>query len=355
MKFPETLEGIAPGETAEGTVLRAGGGSYEVDVRTPDIPNTPQILMCSVRGILKKGRKTVSQPVAVGDRVLVRALESFGADARGRRLREGSIDKILPRRSALARSRYNKTGQITVANLDQAIIVMSLREPDLNTHRLDRFLVLAEAADLRAVIVLNKSDLIKPFRVRFETAPIKKLYGDLGYSVCVVSSETDDGIEELREELNGHISAVVGSSGVGKSSVVNAVQPGLHLWVGDVMEIGKGRHTTTEVSLHPLDGGGYLADTPGVKTVSLMASEEVNIAWCFPEIRELDSNCKFNDCTHTHEPGCIVRAAAESGEISEKRYESYLKMHAEVVQIQADTKKKGATFAALALETPNGE
>jgi ribosome biogenesis GTPase len=350
MRFPESIEGIAPGETAEGTVLRAGGGFYEVDVRTPDIPKTPQILVCSVRGALKKGRQTLSQPVAVGDRVLVLALESFGADARGRRQREGSVQKVLPRTSALARSRYNKTGQVTVANLDQAIIVMSLREPDFNTHRLDRFLVLAEAADLRAVIALNKSDLLKKRELKAETTPIKKLYEGLGYTVCVVSSETDEGIQVLRHQLEGHISAVVGSSGVGKSSVVNAVQPGLHLWVGDVMDIGKGRHTTTEVSLHPLDGGGYLADTPGVKTVSLLAREEVNIAWCFPEIRELAGECKFNDCTHIHEPGCAVREAEEKGTIAATRYDSYHKMETEVAQANLDSKKRGASFAALVME-----
>jgi ribosome biogenesis GTPase len=262
----------------------------------------------------------------VGDDVRVLVLASSGADARGRRLREGIIEEVLPRRSSLGRSRYNKTNQVTVANLDQVVVVMSLREPDLNTHRLDRFLVLAEAADLRAVICLNKCDLVKPRARKSETKPLIDLYDGLGYKTLPVSAETDAGIDELRAELRGHISAVLGSSGVGKSSLINAVQPGLRLWVGDVMDIGKGRHTTTEVSLHPLDGGGYIADTPGIKTVSLLERQELDVAQCFPEFEPLLHQCRFNNCTHDHEPGCAVRDAAQSGNISAARYDSYLKI-----------------------------
>ncbi|HEX8834593.1 MAG TPA: ribosome small subunit-dependent GTPase A [Abditibacteriaceae bacterium] len=333
--IPDEIAELAPGLVVQGTVVRAAGGMYEVNVRLDNTDAhgeahpTLHALICSLRGVLKKGKKTTSQPVAVGDDVLVRVLETTGADARGRRLREGNVEEVLPRRTVLARSRYNKTNQVTVANLDQVVVVMALREPDLNTHRLDRFLVLAEAADLHPIIVLNKVDLLKKREIKSEVEPIRKLYTSLGYDVAVVSSETDAGILELRKLLEGHISAVVGSSGDGNSSLVNAVQPGLHLWVGDVMEIGKGRHTTTDVSLHPLDGGGFLADTPGVKTVSLLEREDVNLPQCFPEIRELGPECKFNNCTHTHEPGCAVRTASESGDIAASRYDSYLKMHAE--------------------------
>lgn len=320
------------GAMLTGTVLRASGGLYEVDVcdggadadgaRGAD--GAP--LLCSVRGILKHGRQRTAQPVSVGDRVRVRPLDSCGPDARGRRLREGTIEEVLPRRSVLARSRFNKTDQVTVANLDQAVIVMALREPDLNTHRLDRFLVLAEASELHAVICLNKCDLLKKRELKAETAPLIELYNGLGYTTLLTSAETDAGIAELRAALHGHISAFVGSSGVGKSSLINAVQPGLRLWVGDVMDIGKGRHTTTEVSLHPLSGGGYIADTPGVKTVALLEREDVDVAQCFPEFGPLSGDCRFNNCRHAHEPGCAIRAGAERGDIAAARYDSYLKM-----------------------------
>ena len=356
---------VAPGDdkTAgdkpllDGTVLRAFSGLYEVDVRAPldasisaeeadaaylkslrddpnRIDNQPDendltVLLCTVSGKLKKGKRLLSQPVSVGDRVRVRVLETSGADARGRLLREGYIEEVQTRTSVLARSRINKSDQVTVANLDQAVIVMSLREPELNTHRLDRFLVLAEASELKAVICLNKADLVAKRSLKKETKPLIDLYCGLGYEVVVVSAETDLGIEDVREMLRDHLSAVLGSSGVGKSSLINAVQPGLHLWVGDVMEIGKGRHTTTDVSLHRLNKGGYIADTPGIKTVTLLERDDVDLAQCFPEFRAWENECRFNNCTHLHEPGCAVRIAVEEKKINAARYESYRRMSEE--------------------------
>ncbi len=341
----------------DGTVLRAFSGLYEVDVRLPldaslskeqaetaylqslrddpnRIDNQPDandldILLCTVSGKLKKGRRVLAQPVSVGDRVRVRVLETSGADARGRLLREGYIEELKPRASILARSRQNKADQVTVANLDQAVVVMSLREPELNTHRLDRFLVLAEASELKAVICLNKADLVPKRSLKKETKPLIDLYSSLGYKVVVCSAEKDDGVQELRELLRDHLSAVLGSSGVGKSSLINAVQTGLHLWVGDVMEIGKGRHTTTDVSLHRLDKGGYIADTPGIKTVTLLERDDVNLAQCFPEFRAFENGCRFNDCTHLHEPGCAILVAAAEKKIDAARYESYRRMSEE--------------------------
>lgn len=365
-----------------GTVLRAFSGLYEVDVRAPldastaialpevtpseavppetkkparekaaktevleaataeiaavevaaariEADQSSDILLCQVSGRLKKGKRLMAQPVSVGDRVRVRSLETSGMDARGRTLREGYIEEVRPRTSVLARSRFNKANQITVANLDQAVIVMSLREPELSTHRLDRFLVLAESSELRAVVCLNKADLVPKRSLPKATRDIIALYGGLGYQIVTTSAEKDLGVEELRELLRDHISAVLGSSGVGKSSLINAVQPGLHLWVGDVMEIGKGRHTTTDVSLHRLDKGGYIADTPGIKTVSLLEREDVDLAQCFPEFVRLETPCRFNNCKHLHEPGCAARAAVEAKQISAARYESYRRMSLE--------------------------
>ncbi len=207
----------------------------------------------------------------------MRERENTGANVHGVYSREGFIEEVLPRRSTLSRGRIGKTSQITITNLDQVIIVMAVREPDLNTHRLDRFLVLAESNELKSIIVFNKIDLMKKRELKKEIAPLQKLYESLGYPVVLAAADDDVGVPEVRELLKDHISALLGSSGVGKSSLVNAVQPGLHLWVGDVMEMGKGRHTTTDVSLHPLDFGGYIADTPGVKTVVLFEQQDVNL------------------------------------------------------------------------------
>ena len=341
------------GSVVEGTVLRAGGGVYEVDVQGGAGASNAaaglnhEVFLCTPRGILKKGRRDISQPVAVGDRVRMKILETSGItmhsqSADARRVREGSIEEILPRRSALARSRRNKTAQVTVANLDLCIVAMALRDPDINTHRLDRFLVLAEAAELDALIIINKIDLVPKRSRRKFIEPVQKLYESLGYKVVCVSAEKEEGIEELRAALAGHISAIVGSSGVGKSSLVNALQPGLQLYVGEVMEIGKGRHTTTDVSLHPLSGGGYIADTPGIKTVSLLQPQDLDLAQCFPEIREV--RCKFNDCTHRTEPGCSVRAGVEAGAIAQSRYDSYEKILAEI-EAQPEHLKWDAPFA----------
>jgi ribosome biogenesis GTPase len=326
--MPET-NGTTALQFLEGTVMRSGGGFYEVDI--PEEGPDREPILCTVGGKLKKGRREFSQPVSVGDRVRVRPLETSGANARGEILREGYIEEVLPRKSALGRARYNKTNQVTVANLDQVVIVMASREPDLSPHRLDRFLVLAEANDLRAVICFNKVDLVKKREFKKEIQPLVDLYRSLGYTVVLTAAKLgkDVGTEELQEELAGHISAFIGSSGVGKSSLVMMVHPELELWTGEVMEIGKGRHTTTEVTLHPLPGGGYIADTPGVKTIALLEQHEIVLDQCFPEFRAFVGQCKFNDCTHRQEPGCAVHAARDRGEIAVTRYESYIRLFEE--------------------------
>lgn len=310
-------------ETSIGTIIRAAGGLYEVDV-LDDPTHEPRL--CQIRGLFKKGKRDSTQPAVVGDQVRVQDCPSTGENARGERLREGLIIEVLPRRTQLARDRYGKTKQITVANLHQVVIVLALREPEFNAHRLDRFLVLAESNDLDAIVCLNKVDLLKKRERKAEITPIVDLYEPLGYKVIATSAETDDGIPEVQALLKDKMTALVGSSGVGKSSLAGAIQPGLHLWVGDVMDIGKGRHTTTDVSLHRLNFGGYIVDTPGVKTVSLLETREVNLPQCFPEMRDRENDCRFNDCTHEHEPGCAIRDAVESGEITASRYDSYLKM-----------------------------
>ena len=321
----------------EGVIMRSGGGFYEVDV-----PDEEERLLCSLGGRLKKGKRSWAQPVAVGDRVRVRALETSGKNARGDEWREGFIEELLPRTSQLGRSRFNKTAQITLANLDQVVVVMAAREPELNLHRLDRFLVLAEANRLRAVVCLNKTDLMDKKEIKHDIEPIAQLYRELGYPVILTSAlpEEDKGRKTLAKELKGRISAFIGSSGVGKSSLAMMIDPDLQLWVGDVMDIGKGRHTTTDVTLHPLEKGGYIADTPGVKTVALLEGTEINLSECFPEMRGRESKCKFANCTHRSEPGCAVKAAVERGKIADSRYESYVRLFEEKEAVPTRYPKK---------------
>jgi len=331
------VDAIAEVVMLEGVVMRSGGGFYEVDV-----PEEEERLLCSLGGRLKKGKRAWAQPVAVGDRVRVRPLETSGKNAHGDEWREGFIEELLPRTSQLGRSRFNKTAQITLANLDQVVVVMASREPDLNLHRLDRFLVLAEANRLRSIICFNKTDLMSKKELKKEIEPPAQLYRDLGYPVILTSAlpEEDKGRKELKKELKGRISAFVGSSGVGKSSLAMMIDPELQLWVGDVMDIGKGRHTTTDVTLHPLEKGGYIADTPGIKTVSLLEDTDINLSECFPEMRERESKCKFSNCTHRSEPDCAIKAAVEKGKIVASRYESYVRLFEEKEAIPTRYPKK---------------
>ena len=333
-------ESATPDEKAElleGVIMRSGGGFYEVDV-----PEEDERLLCSLGGRLKKGKRAWAQPVAVGDRVRVRALETSGKNARGDEWREGFIEELMPRTSQLGRSRFNKTAQITLANLDQVVVVMAARDPDINVHRLDRFLVLAEANKLRAIVCFNKTDLLDKKELKKEIEPIAELYRGLGYPVILTSAlpEEDKGRKALQKELKNRISAFLGSSGVGKSSLAMMIDPELQLWVGDVMDIGKGRHTTTDVTLHPLEKGGYIADTPGIKTVSLLETTEINLSECFPEIKERESKCKFANCTHRSEPGCVVKEAVEKEKIAATRYESYVRLFDEKEAVPTRYPKK---------------
>ena len=185
-------------ELLQGVVMRSGGGFYEVDV-----PDEEERLLCSLGGRLKKGKRSWAQPVAVGDRVKVRALETSGKNARGDEWREGFIEELLPRTSQLGRSRFNKTAQITLANLDQVVVVMAARDPDINVHRLDRFLVLAEANKLRVIVCFNKTDLLDKKEIKRDLEPIAELYRDLGYPVILTSAlpEEDKGRKALQKEL----------------------------------------------------------------------------------------------------------------------------------------------------------
>lgn len=270
----------------------------------------------SLRGRLKRPSDL---KLAVGDEVWV---------APDRRGGHWVIEEILPRRSVLARR--NPTGaygqRVVAANIDQVVVVFAVARPDPHLRMLDRFLVIAEANELASRIVVNKTDLA-PANERVRWAD----YERAGYVVHFTSTRTEEGLSELRAALEGRTSAVSGPSGVGKSSLLNALYPGLSLRVGAVSEaVNKGRHTTVGAWLHPLPNGGFVVDTPGLREIAAWGLEPGSLDRCFPEFRPLLGDCRFADCTHRTEPGCAVRGAVEAGSVSAARYDSYRRLREEL-------------------------
>lgn len=306
---------------SDGVVVRGGRGFYDVQT------DGGKTITCKLRGNLKKnltyanigGRQRVER---------VRKLQETDALAVGDRVRisedEAVIEEIYPRRAALIRRSGNeRERQTLVANLELAVIVFGAAEPQPDLFKLDRFLVMAEDAELKILIVLNKCDLAPAT----EVAEFVAEFTTIGYDVLAVSAKTGQGMDALREKLANRISALCGPSGVGKSSLLNAVQPGLALKTGVTGGITHaGRHTTVRAELLPLNFGGWVADTPGLRQVEFWDLPTEDVAFCFPEIEPLIGTCKFADCRHRTEPGCAVREALADGGISERRYQSYLQM-----------------------------
>lgn len=290
-----------------GTVLRAQGGTYEVE--TAD-----GVVEAALRGRVKRDERS-GERVVVGDRVEV---EPAGAG--------WTVERVHPRRTALVRRAPGKAprAKTIVANVDQVVIVFAVAHPSPHLRMLDRFLVICESSGLDPLIVANKTDLLGPDAARELFAP----YERAGYPVLYTAARQGTGMDALREAVCGRVSALTGPSGVGKSSLLNAVQPGLALRVASVSEaVDKGRHTTVTAQLVPLECGGYVADTPGLREVGLWEVDPDELDGYFPELRPYLGTCRYgNSCTHTHEPGCAVRAAVEAGEVDPGRYESYRRM-----------------------------
>jgi ribosome biogenesis GTPase len=296
----------------QGLVLRSRSGF--VTVRTDD----GDIIEAQLRGRLKKERQS-SDLAVIGDRV---AVERLGDGT-------GVIAAVEPRRSRFSRRQPGPRGSwredVMVANPDLVAVVFACDRPPPNPRLIDRFLVVAEYNEVPTVLVANKVDLV----AREAAEAIFEPYRRIGYDVVYTAAKAGIGVEDLRTHLAGRLSIVTGPSGVGKSTLLNAIQPGLHLDTSDVSEaLGKGRHTTRVAELHPLDGadGGYVADTPGIRELGLWEIPSTELAWCFPEFRDHLGACGFNDCTHLHEPRCGLRAAVERGDVSEGRYDSYRRM-----------------------------
>ncbi len=310
-------------ERLPGIILKAQSGFFTVHTEAGDF-------VCHLRGRLKKQRHAKRADLAaIGDRVEI----SVQAGQRGK----GMIEAIAPRQRVLARrapTGYGRGGmrtdarereQVLLANPDQAVFVFACAEPAPHLRMLDRFIVIAEAAGLPSILCATKCDLVAPKAAR----ELFKPYPLLGYRVVYTSAITGAGVDELHDRLRGKLSVLAGPSGVGKSSLLNAVQPGLGLKAQAVSRVTtKGRHTTVYPELLPLEGGGFVADTPGLRSVGLWDIEPEELDAYFVEIKPHVAHCAFSDCTHRHEPGCAVRQAVEAGEISPSRYESYCRLRA---------------------------
>lgn len=284
-----------------------------------------------MRGRLKQERRDTDL-LATGDRVRI----SLAEDGTGMVEEIGERERALARLAPLARGRgsrrWDRDGylaereQVIVANPDQAIFVFSCAEPSPSLRMLDRLLVGAEIQHIPAVVCANKIDLVK----RREARALFGAYKKIGYPVLYTSALRRRGIRGLRRQLKGKLSVMVGPSGAGKTSLLNAMQPDLGLRVRDVSQATtKGRHTTVVPQLVPLDVGGWVADTPGIRALALFDVDPEELDAYFPDIAPFVAHCRFSDCTHTVEPGCAVIQAAEEGRVSSHRYESYVRLREE--------------------------
>lgn len=303
-------------EEREGTVIRVEGASCLVQLDAP-ADGAPALVRCPIR----RGARFENQgPVrlAAGDRV--------GVDA------EGAIAVVRARRSKLTRraSEGHDQGrgreQVVAANVDQLAIVVAARDPPWQPRFVDRLLVAAEKGALAPLVIVNKVDLLEPAaRANLERG--LEIYRRIGYATMLTSARAGAGVEALREALRGRTTVFSGPSGAGKSSLLNALEPGLRLRTAEVSaSSGKGKHTTTAASLLPLASGGFVVDTPGVREFGFFDVGEQELPFLFPEFAAFRGRCRYPDCSHTHEPHCAIRAAAESGEIAPARFESYVRI-----------------------------
>ena len=291
-----------------GLIIKAQSGFFTVETGEG-------LVICRLRGKLKQG-KAIGDIAALGDNVQIELLTDGS----------GAIETVEERKQAIVRLDPRPQGiyqQVLLANADQAVFVFACANPNPKLRMLDRFLVITEKQKIPAVIIANKVDLVENAKELFS------VYESIGYRVIYTSTKTRVGLDELKSQLQNKISALAGPSGVGKSSLLNEIQPGLGLAVNEISKVmNKGRHTTVTRQMFALDGGGYVADTPGWKSLALWDTEAEEMDAYFPELRDLVPQCQFSDCSHKHEPGCAVLAALKAGTVHPERYDSYLRLRA---------------------------
>lgn len=297
----------------KGIVIKSTGSWYKVKT------NEQEVFECRIKGKFRiKGIKSTN-PIAVGDEV------EFFLEEEG----TGVIQKIGERKNYLIRKSTNLSKQVHIiaTNVDQVVLITSVIKPNIALGFIDRILATSEAYSIPAMIVFNKVDVYDdPAFEKLEEAVA--IYSDAGYKCLVTSAKNKFGLPDFENELKGKVSLLSGHSGVGKSSLINAIQPDLNLQTLTVSEYNeKGRHTTTFAEMHALDLGGDIIDTPGVRSFGIIDFEKEHLSHYFPEMRAVMDECRFNNCVHIKEPGCAVKEAVENGEIAPSRYENYLAMY----------------------------
>jgi ribosome biogenesis GTPase len=324
------LKTVEPQPNRQGIVIRKNSGNYEVLSESQRIscafqPDSGSKHSTLPKKFTSRDHAPDGQSLTVGDIVRLSLLENGS----------GVIREVFPRKNRFSRRAASPhengpaSEQVLVANVDQIVPVMAAAQPALSWNMLDRYLVMAEANGLSAVICINKMDLLESEENEFARTAAD--YRRIGYSLVLVSAHTGQGLAELRNTLQGKLSVLLGKSGVGKTSLLNALQPGLGLRVNEVSDKWKhrGKHTTTHLEMFPLDMGGSIIDTPGERELGLWDIDAQELDQYFPEMRPLLGTCKFGlNCGHDEEPGCAVRKAVMAGQISPRRYQSYMRMKA---------------------------
>lgn len=296
----------------KGLVIRNTGSWYHV--KTDD----GRIVECKIKGNFRLKDIKSTNPIAVGDYVHI-AINQEGT---------AFITEIEDRKNYIVRrsSNLSKQSHILAANLDQCMLVVTVNYPETSTIFIDRFLASAEAYRIPVKLIFNKVDAYSEDELHYMEALIT-LYTHIGYPCFKISALKNEGVDTIKEELKGRVTLFSGHSGVGKSTLINHILPGLNIKTAEISSYhNKGTHTTTFSEMYPVPGNGYIIDTPGIKGFGTFDMKEEEIGHYFPEIFEASANCKYNNCTHQHEPGCAVRDAVEQRYISESRYTSYLNM-----------------------------